>query len=70
MNRLILITTLALAAAAVGCDKRGQGPNPPTPQTQHELSVVMAETPAADPSLPVAAEALAKADAPRDAPLR
>ena len=63
MKFTLVLATLALAAAVGGCDKRGQGPNPPTPQTQQDLAVVMAETPAADPSLPAAAEALAAADA-------
>ena len=63
MKLTLLMAALALAATLGGCDKRGQGPNPPTPTTQHDLAVVMAETPAADPSLPPASEALAAADA-------
>jgi hypothetical protein len=65
-------STLLLAAAVIaaimgaGCEKRGQGPNPPTPTTgaiQQQLAAVMAETPSADPSLPDATVALAAADA-------
>jgi hypothetical protein len=63
MKFSLVLTTLLLAATLGGCDKRGQGPNPPTPTTQQDLAAVMAETPAADPSLPPASEALAAADA-------
>jgi hypothetical protein len=62
MNRLVWITA-ATALFAAGCERKGPAPNPPTPTTQQELSLVMAETPATDPSLPSAAEALAAADA-------
>jgi hypothetical protein len=65
MKSSILLAALAIAAAAttVGCEKRGQGPNPPTPTTQQELAAVVAQTPATDPSLPDASVALAAADA-------
>jgi hypothetical protein len=64
MKSSLLIAALAIAAAAgAGCEKRGQGPNPPTPTTQHDLALVMAETPSTDPSLPDASVALAAADA-------
>ena len=62
MNRTTLITALLLAGAAgFGCEKKPQ--NPPTPTTQQEVSQMVAETPSNDPSLPVAGEALAAADA-------
>ena len=62
MKSTILLAAVAIAAAAsAGCEKRA--PNPPTPTTQHDLAIVMAETPAADPSVPDASVALAAADA-------
>jgi hypothetical protein len=63
MKLTFLLAALALAAATGGCDKRGPGPNPPAPQTRQELAVVMEHTPASDPSLPSASQALAAADA-------
>jgi hypothetical protein len=60
----LIVAALAIAAAAsTGCDKRGQGPNPPTPTTQHDLAAVIAQTPATDPSLPDASVALSTAAA-------
>ena len=68
MKSSLLIAALAIAAAAgAGCEKRGQGPNPPTPTTlQHDLALVMAETPSTDPSLPDASVALAAAGTAAD----
>ena len=62
MKSTVLLAALVVAAAASGCEKVVQGPSA-TPTTQHDLALVMAQTLAADPSVPEASMALAAADA-------